>query len=93
MKLVAALFIGSLAWLAAPRSARADSTICRDGNLAVTGDRMYEVYVNCGAPSWSRRPTRDTEEWVYDVGYGSFPRLLRFQRGVLTEIVVLSRGW
>ena len=53
---VAALLVGSLAWLSAAGSARADSTICRDGILAVTGDRMYEVYANRGAPSWSRRP-------------------------------------
>ncbi len=35
-------------------NARAESTICRDGHLAVTGQRIYEVFLNCGKPSWWR---------------------------------------
>ncbi len=90
MKLRAIALIGLLAVLASPRAARAESTVCRDGNLAVTGQHVYEVLRNCGAPSWSRWSTRTTEEWIYDLGDGSFPRLLRFQAGILVAIEILS---
>ncbi len=93
MKLGAAALVGVLALLSGASNARADSTICRDGTLAVTGEHVYEVFQNCGAPSWSRPTGRGTEEWVYDLGDGSFPRLLRFQWGVLVQIVLLSRPW
>jgi len=93
MKLRAAVFFGSLAFFFAAPNARADSGLCREGHMVETGARMYEVLVNCGAPSWSRRFNRGTEEWVYDFDEGSFPRLLRFQGGVLVQIVVLSRAW
>jgi len=85
------------------RTSRADSTICRVGRLAVTGQHIYEVLTNCGNPSWSQsydapiRPgvpgagaTR-VDEWIYDLGQYSFPRLLRFVNGVLVTIDVLSR--
>ena len=90
MKLCAAVFVGFLVLLFTARDARADSTICRDGHLAVTGQRIYEVLMNCGTPSWWSRYGRGSEEWVYDMGDGSFPRLLRFQAGVLVGIEVLG---
>jgi hypothetical protein len=90
MKLCIATLLGFLLLLSTARTARADSTMCRDGHLAVTGQRVYEVLVNCGRPTWSRGYGRGSEEWVYDYDDGSFPRLLFFQAGVLVRIEVLG---
>jgi hypothetical protein len=81
------------------RTAHADSTICRVGSLVETGQRVYEVLSHCGNPSWSqsydvpswRGSHTWVDEWVYDLGRGSFPRLLRFENGILVRIFVLSR--
>jgi hypothetical protein len=86
----AATLLSLVAVLFTAQNAQADSTICRDGHLAVTGQRIYEVFVNCGRPSWWARYGRGTEEWVYDLGDGTFPRLLRFQAGLLVQIEVLG---
>ncbi len=82
---------------ASASTARAESTICREGALVETGQRLPEVLAHCGAPSWSqsydvpaRRGYLRVDEWVYPVGYGYFPRLLRFENGVLVR-VLLSR--
>jgi hypothetical protein len=90
MKLCITLLFGLLVLVFTERNARADSTVCRDGHLAVTGQRVYEVLVNCGRPTWSRGTGRGSEEWVYDVEEGSFPRLLIFQAGILVRIEVLG---
>jgi hypothetical protein len=82
------------------RNSWAESTTCRDGSLAVTGDRTDQVLANCGRPSWSRvyvsssrlRWSLRVDEWVYDLGDGTFPRFLRFENGILVEIRELSRG-
>jgi len=86
------------------QTSRGDSTICREGRLAVTGQHIFEVLTNCGNPSWSqsydvpRSPysrggvgALRVDEWVYDLGPYSFPRLLRFENGILARIEVLSR--
>jgi hypothetical protein len=94
-----ALAVAALLPLLATRTSRADSTICREGSLVETGQRVYEVLAHCGNPSWSQRYDAASprglhtwvEEWVYDLGRGSFPRFLRFENGVLVGIVVLSR--
>jgi hypothetical protein len=97
------ILLAALLLLFVARTSRADSTICRVGRLAVTGQRLFEVQVNCGNPSWSqsydapRSPSwrgggvTRVDEWVYDLGPYTFPRFLRFENGVLVRIEVLSR--
>ena len=86
--------------VAFPSAARAESTICRVGALAVTGEHIDQVLANCGTPSRRQgyvvrmrlgRPMV-IEEWVYDLGEHTFPRFLRFENDVLVQIVVLSRN-
>jgi hypothetical protein len=80
-------------------SAYAESAQCRDGVLAVTGDRIDEVFAKCGNPTWARfypgtkgRYGRlPVEIWTYDLGEGTFLRVLRFVDGVLEQIDVVSR--
>jgi hypothetical protein len=89
--LLAALFVSG--------RAHAESTSCRDGVLAVTGERTEEVLRNCGYPTWAKlypgtkgRYRRQTVEvWIYDLGEGTFPRVLRFVAGVLEEVSEVSR--
>jgi hypothetical protein len=88
----------ALAFLASASTARAESTICREGALVETGQHEPEVLAHCGNPSWSqsyvvqlRLGSFVVDEWLYPVGYGYFPRLLRFERGVLVRITTLSR--
>jgi hypothetical protein len=85
--------------LASPRKARAESGVCRDGVLAVTGETTVEVLHNCGYPTYAklypatngRYRQKLVEVWIYDLGEGSFPRVLRFVEGVLEEVKEISR--
>jgi hypothetical protein len=96
MRIAASLLLAALFFSG---EARADSGSCRDGVLALTGDRTEEVLRKCGYPTWAklypgtkgryRRPT--VEVWIYDLGEGTFPRVLRFVAGVLEEIHEVSR--
>jgi hypothetical protein len=52
----------------------------RKGSLA---SELREA-VSGGVRTW-------VDEWVYDLGRGTFPRFLRFENGVLVRIEVLSR--
>jgi hypothetical protein len=86
--------------LALSPGARAESTICREGALAVTGEHTDQVLANCGSPSrrqsYAVRMRRGRpmviEEWVYDLGEHTFSRFLRFENDVLVQVVVLSRN-
>ena len=83
------------------QNARADSPLCRDGTLVETGERVDAVLARCGNPSWrrvsvihSRRYppiTTELQEWIYDLGEGSFLRYLRFTNGTLDRIEERSR--
>jgi hypothetical protein len=81
-------------------SSRADSTICAVGRLVETGDPAFRVLEHCGSPSYrtgydaqGRRgfPVTHIEEWVYDLGPGSFLRLLHFENDVLVWIRLFHR--
>jgi hypothetical protein len=90
-KVVAALAVAGGVLLVSP-SARADSGQCADGTLVETGDSMEHVLAKCGEPV--RRVVRDeaSEDWVYDPGWGSCKRVLRFHFGVLEAIRVRGCG-
>jgi hypothetical protein len=96
---LAAPAAAAIAFFAA--NARANSTVCRDGTLIETGERVDAVLARCGNPSWrrvsvihSRRYpsiTTELQEWIYDLGEGSFLRYLRFTNGTLDAIEERSR--
>jgi Protein of unknown function (DUF2845) len=83
-----------------PATARADSTMCAVGRLVETGETLARVLYHCGNPSyrdaydargWRGTPVTHIEEWIYDLGPGSFLRLLHFENGMLVWIRVFSR--
>ena len=96
--LVALLTLSALLLLEG--KARAESGVCRDGVLAVTGETTVEVLHNCGYPTYAklypatngRYRRKLVEVWIYDLGEGSFPRVLRFVEGVLEEVKEVSRS-
>jgi hypothetical protein len=70
--------------------------------LVELGERTAEVRLRCGAPKTRDQWTETrvvgrnlvivpVEEWIYDQGYGSFPRLLRFEHQRLTAVRALRR--
>lgn len=70
--------------------------------LVELGERTAEVELRCGAPKSRERWTESrlvgrslvlvpVEEWIYDQGYGSFPRLLRFENQRLVDVRALRR--
>jgi hypothetical protein len=87
------LLVTTVAMVMSTQDAWADSTTCREGTLVVTGDRIEAVLAHCGNPSWRRvsfvhdRRNRsiptELQEWVYDLGPGTFLHYLRFRDGVL----------
>jgi hypothetical protein len=89
----AAALVVAAALAAAPARAGGEGGMCAPGRLVSTGDTIDYVYVHCGPPArastryahWRNTTTR-VDEWVYDLGDGSFPRLLYFQNGVLTSV-------
>jgi len=96
MRTLAALLALALATAGA---AAADSLgIYCDGDLIGKGASKAEVLLRCGEPLMRetvgdiRQQTPDgrtrlrVEEWTYDVGEGSFLRILTFHGGTLVEI-------
>jgi hypothetical protein len=78
--------------------ARADGGMCAPGRMANTGDRIEYVADHCGPPTYAsttygtyRRSVTRIDEWTYDLGPGSFPRVLLFHNGVLISIREVSR--
>jgi len=101
MRTLAALFALTLATAGA---AAADSLgIYCDGDLIGKGASTAEVLLRCGEPLMRetvgdiRQQTPDgrtrlrVEEWTYDVGEGSFLRILTFHGGTLVEIDIGER--
>jgi hypothetical protein len=93
-----ALLLLTVFLLSISATARAESETCGPA-LAVTGEHTYEVFQNCGRPTWVKRypgtggryRRLPVEIWMYDLGEGTFPRVLRFVNGILEEITVVSR--
>ncbi len=85
-------------------SAAADSLgISCDGDLIGKGASKAEVLLHCGEPlireevgdirqdTPEGRSKLRVEEWTYDVGEGSFLRILTFHGGTLVEIDIGER--
>lgn len=99
LRLAATCAAAAVAFFA--QNARADSTVCRDGTLVETGERVDAVLARCGNPSWRRVSivhnrrypfvSGEIQEWIYDLGEGSFLRYLRFYNGTLDRIEERSR--
>lgn len=64
-------------------------------SLVVPGDTKYDVLRKCGEPDYievvSSAIERRTEEWYYDSGAASFPRVLTFEGYRLFSIKTVSR--
>lgn len=64
-------------------------------NLVVPGNTKYDVLRKCGEPDYievvSSAIERRTEEWYYDYGAASFPRVLTFEGYRLFSIKTVSR--
>jgi len=66
------------------------------GTLVELGDTQERVFRLCGAPNsashsvaQARGKTTTVDIWRYE-RYGSFPRLLRFQNGILFSLAAAS---
>ncbi|SEN14161.1 DUF2845 domain-containing protein [Nitrosomonas marina] len=64
-------------------------------NLIVPGNTKLDVLKKCGEPDYieviSSAIERRTEEWYYDAGAASFPRVLTFEGYRLISIQTVSR--
>jgi hypothetical protein len=62
----------------------------------VPGDTKYDVLRKCGEPDYvevvSSAIERRTEEWYYDSGAASFPRVLVFEGYRLYSIKTISKS-
>ena len=63
--------------------------------LVSPGDTKQDVYKKCGEPEYmeviSSAVERRTEEWYYDSGAASFPRVLTFEGYRLIDVKTVSR--
>jgi hypothetical protein len=78
-------------------SAIADSFRCPNGDIASTGDRIGEVAIKCGNPTYKSHriieggsykgfTTIEIEEWTYNMGPRDFVYTLIFRNGILSSV-------
>ncbi len=101
MRVVPGLLVGAVVFLFGCRSALATTEACAPAASATTGERADEVLQHCGTPAASRHFAgaygrfgyRQPEDlWVYDLGEGTFLRVLHFVGGILDTIALVSRS-